>query len=178
MNPRHFPAHPPGRIPDCGCIPVVPARGLASPPANFRCPSGTARGRKRQRRCDHPAQGCEERATLGTSPHPSSTPTGLHPLRRDGTPLGFARIVSGPRVDAPASHQPWAGRWNAVGVRTPAAIRGEAKRQDRSCRPGRDEVERQRRCDHPAQGCEGRATLGTNAPTRPTPTGLHLSRRP
>ena len=31
---------PPGRVRCCGKFPVVPARGLASPPANFRCASG------------------------------------------------------------------------------------------------------------------------------------------
>jgi len=50
-----------------------------------------------------------------------STPTGLRPQfgrGAGGTPLGFDGIGDvAPRVDAPASRQPWAGRRNAVGVR-------------------------------------------------------------
>ena len=36
---------PPGRVTLFWRGPVVPARGLASPPANFRGPSGTKNGR-------------------------------------------------------------------------------------------------------------------------------------
>ena len=38
----HCSSAPPGRIRDGGRSPVVPARGLASPPANFRGASGTS----------------------------------------------------------------------------------------------------------------------------------------
>src|SRR5690349_3064033 len=74
---------------------------------------------------NNPAQGCEERATLGFrrfTPNPERVefPDLRSPQRYN--PFRVGRFLSQPRVGAPASRQPWAGRFNAFGV-TPAPIR-------------------------------------------------------
>ena len=69
----------------------------------------------------HPsAQGCARRATLGsaaknaTNPERVSASSGSRTV--DSTPTGLALILDPePRVARPS--QPWAGGWNAVGVR-------------------------------------------------------------
>jgi hypothetical protein len=65
------------------------------------------------------AQGCEARATLGGLPKTVSTPTGLHPARRNvaATPLGLRLFFArSPRVARLS--QPWAERWNPVGIQS------------------------------------------------------------
>jgi len=64
-------------------------------------------------------ESCEARATLGFCSPNGPTLKGLkHCLSTvsGATLSGLALCGGSPRVDAPASHQPWAGRWNAVGV--------------------------------------------------------------
>jgi len=67
----------------------------------------------------HPARGCAPRATLGPLPPAAPTLKGLHPVRRGPMPprWGWRGFFDAPRVGAPASRQPWAEGWNAVGVR-------------------------------------------------------------
>jgi hypothetical protein len=62
--------------------------------------------------------------------HPSANPEGVASRRitRVMQPRwGWTRFFHGPRVGAPASHQPWAGGWNALGVLRPFTTLGGVK---------------------------------------------------
>ncbi len=76
------------------------------------------------------ALGCARRATLGHRTNAAPTLKGLHPCRTadDATPLGLAPFFHAPRVGASASRQPWAGRWNAVGVQARRKARPPPRR--------------------------------------------------
>src|SRR5260370_899855 len=69
---------------------------------------------------NHPAQGCEARATLGLLPKSALNPERVAlvdaGLRQGFNPFRVGRIFRVPRVGVPTSRQPWADRLNAVGV--------------------------------------------------------------
>src|SRR5438034_6709680 len=69
-----------------------------------------------------PAQGCEERATLGVRSERIPTPPGLQQTDGNGcNPVGVGEFFPpGPRVAR--SSQPWAEGWNPVGIQDIAVL--------------------------------------------------------